>query len=356
MRPRAGWRWRTSPRWGRWACTPRWCCSRCSPPRRFPLAFRPRVLCECATDCGHGPRGGRRRLPRAPGHSAHRAVVPGAVGRPGRASAEDLPAPLRGRRRLRQRPGGARAGAVRGLLPPGGDEAADRRSSSTRTIAGSSRRSGARTATGASAGPGRCSPSPGTWCRPRATASSPAPHRRAAGTCTTRRLLSPPRARSATTTSCSGELLDLEGPPPSTALPPALHGTPAERARLARTLQSCLVRLAPRPARRRVRGAGAAMRRRSCGASRSPIRLRRTRRLRSRATEPLSETELVELTALVSRTFGDAANPTRQSAERKMLDSATGTRDAHRDGAHRSPIAWSSSRCSRSTSPSRSAG
>jgi len=44
-----------------------------------------------------------------------------------------------------------------------------------------------------------------------------------------------------------GELLDLDGPPPSAAPPPALHGTPAERARLARTLESCLRRLAPRP-------------------------------------------------------------------------------------------------------------
>ncbi len=112
----------------------------------FPVAFRPRVLCECAADCGPDPEARRRRLPGTAGHSAHRAVVPGALGGPGRATAEDLPAPLRGRRRLRQRPGGARAGAVRGVLPPGRAQAADRACSSTRTTAGSSRRSGRRSA------------------------------------------------------------------------------------------------------------------------------------------------------------------------------------------------------------------
>ncbi len=69
-------------------------------------------------------------------------------------AAEDLPAPLRRRRRLRQRSGGARAGAVRGVLPAGGAEAADRLCSSTPTIGGSSRRSGPRTSTGAFAGAG----------------------------------------------------------------------------------------------------------------------------------------------------------------------------------------------------------
>ena len=74
----------------------------------------------------HGPRGAGGDLPRAPGHSAHRALVPGAVGGAGRPRTEDLHAAVRGRRGVRQRAGRAGPRAVGGVLPSGGAEAADR--------------------------------------------------------------------------------------------------------------------------------------------------------------------------------------------------------------------------------------
>ena len=147
-------------------------------PRGLPIARALRVRGRLRA----GPGGRRRSVSGSAGNSAHRPVVPGALRGPGRPTAEDLPAPLRGRRRLRQRPGGTRAGAVRGVLPTGCPPAAD----------GPVRRPGQPPAPAVEAagglgpepagGRGRCSPSPATWCTPRATASSLGPPRRAAGT------------------------------------------------------------------------------------------------------------------------------------------------------------------------------
>src|SRR5215469_7272227 len=64
---------------------------------------------------------------------------------------------------------------------------------------------------------------------------------------TTRRLLLTSSGQVREYDQLIGALVDLDGPPPSATLPPALHGTPAERVRIGRTLQSCLVRLGPRP-------------------------------------------------------------------------------------------------------------
>ena len=121
------------------------------------------------------------------------------------------------------------------------------------------------------------------------------------------------------------ELLDLEGPPPSPNLPPALHGLPAERARFARTLQSCILRVAARG----LDGVAEALTRQCADFLRGeavPDPLESDPALRARAAEPLSETEIADLVSLVSRTFGDPSNPIRATAERKMLDPSTSSR------------------------------
>jgi len=121
-----------------------------------------------------------------------------------------------------------------------------------------------------------------------------------------------------------GELLDLDGPPPSAAPPPALRGTPAERARLARTLESCLRRLAPRP----LDGSSEALARQCAGflrgeAVRDPLEDDAT--LRARATRPLSQTELVDLVSTTTRSF-NPMSPGGQASMRKMLDASTSPR------------------------------
>jgi predicted acylesterase/phospholipase RssA len=121
-----------------------------------------------------------------------------------------------------------------------------------------------------------------------------------------------------------GELLDLEGPPRSASPPPALHGTPPERARVARILQSCLVRLGPRP----LDPVSDVLSRQCAGFLRGETvtdPLEDDPTLRARAGEPLSEAELVELVTLTTRSF-TPGNPTRQAAVRKMLDPAASTR------------------------------
>ena len=120
-------------------------------------------------------------------------------------------------------------------------------------------------------------------------------------------------------------LLDLDGPPPRAKLPPSLHGTKQERARLARTLQSCVVRLAASRMDRRSIELG-----RSCASflagEDAPDPLESDPALRSRATEPLSEEELVDLVVLVGRTFGEPDSTVRRGAEARMMDPAASTR------------------------------
>ena len=142
---------------------------------------------------------------------------------------------------------------------------------------------------------------------------------------TTRRLLLTTSGHIRDYLQLLGELLDLDGPPPTPVLPPALHGTPAERARFARTLQSCLIRLAPRP----LDGSSEALGRQCAGFFRGDAvadPLESDPAVRARATEPLSETEIVDLVSLVSRTFGNPSSPARQGAERRMLDPSSGPR------------------------------
>ena len=142
---------------------------------------------------------------------------------------------------------------------------------------------------------------------------------------TTRRLLLTTSGHIRDYLQLLAELLDLEGPPPNRALHPALRGAPEERARLARTLQSCLVRLAPRP----LDATSDALGRQCAGFFRGEAvddPLQADPALRARATEPLSETEIVDLVALVSRTVGNPSHPARESAERKMFDASTSPR------------------------------
>lgn len=122
-----------------------------------------------------------------------------------------------------------------------------------------------------------------------------------------------------------GQLLDLDGPPPTPALPAALRGSVDERARLGRTLQSCLVRIAPRG----LDPASEALATQCAGFLRGeqlPDPLDSDLPVRARATDPLSEVEIADLTSLVSRTFGNPQSSARQTAERRMLDPAASAR------------------------------
>ncbi|HEY1335649.1 MAG TPA: hypothetical protein VGF31_15405, partial [Myxococcaceae bacterium] len=142
---------------------------------------------------------------------------------------------------------------------------------------------------------------------------------------TTRRLLVASSGQVREYLELIGELVDLDGPPPSTALPPGFHGNKAERIRIGRTLQSCLLRLAPRP----LDAISEALGRQCAGFFRGePVKdpLDSDPALKARATEPLSDAEIADLAGLVTRTFGNARSPARQTAERKMLDPSTTTK------------------------------
>ncbi|HVP61310.1 MAG TPA: patatin-like phospholipase family protein [Myxococcaceae bacterium] len=287
----------------------------------FPVAFRPRVLCECATGCGADPEAPEGTCPGPQGtpltglscqaHSAAqggrplkvcmRRFVDGGV-------FDNAPVGLA----LEQSEAFWRPGIMkpltalfvdpdsRRLQPSKRREEADpglRGIGAIATFAGDLVQTARNRELSRAAQAGR-------WNR------------------TTRRLLLTTSGHIRDYLTLLAELLDLEGPPPSPALPPALHGTPPERARFARTLQSCLVRLAPRSLDASSEALG-----RQCGgffrgeAVADP--LQSDPPLRARAAEPLSETELVDLVGLVSQTFGDRSSPARESAERKMLDPIT---------------------------------
>ena len=142
---------------------------------------------------------------------------------------------------------------------------------------------------------------------------------------TTRRLLLTSSGQVREYDRLVGELVDLDGPPPSVTLPPALHGSAAERVRIGRTLQSCLVRLGPRPLDATSEALG-----RQCAdffrGEKVADPLDSDPALRARATEPLSDGEVADLAALVTRTFGNPRSAARQSSERKMLEPSTTTR------------------------------
>jgi len=121
------------------------------------------------------------------------------------------------------------------------------------------------------------------------------------------------------------ELVDPDSPPPSTTLPPGLHGNAAERTRIGRTLQSCLLRLGPRALDATSEALG-----RQCAEffRGEPVAdpLDSDPALRVRATEPLSDAEVADLASLVARTFGNPRSAARQSSERKMLDLTSSAR------------------------------
>ena len=117
----------------------------------------------------------------------------------------------------------------------------------------------------------------------------------------------------------SGELLDLDGPPPVPMVPPALHGTQEDRARVGRVLEYCVRGLAPRGLDRQSRDLAehcAAWFR--SDAMSSP--LDEDPKARARATVPLSDAEVTELTATVSRAFSNPRNEARREAERVLGD------------------------------------
>ena len=287
----------------------------------FPLAFRPRVLCECATDCGPDPEAPEGTCPGPQGTpltglscQAH------SVAQGGRALKicmrrfvdggvfDNAPVGLA----LEQSEAFWRPGVlkpltalfvdpdIRRLQPSKRREEADqglRGVGALTTFASDLVQTARNRELSRAAQAGR-------WNR------------------TTRRLLLTSSGHIRDYLQLLGELLDLDGPPPSPMLPPALRGTPAERARLARTLQSCLVRLAPRS----LDASSEALGRQCAGflrGERVADPLEADPAARARATEPLSETEVVDLVALVSRTFANPSFPARESAERKMLDAST---------------------------------
>ncbi|HUM13520.1 MAG TPA: patatin-like phospholipase family protein [Myxococcaceae bacterium] len=287
----------------------------------FPLAFRPRVLCECATDCGPDPE-------------APEGICPGPRGTPLTGLSCQAHSAAQGGRALkicmrRFADGGVfdnapvglaleqseafwRPGVLKPLIALFVDPDIRRLQPSKRREEGTpALRGGGAILTFAldlvqtarNRELSRAAQA-GRWNR------------------TTRRLLLTTSGQTRDYLQLLGELLDLEGPPPSPTLPPALHGTPAERARLARTLQSCLLRLAPRP----LDASSEALGRQCAGFFRGEAvgdPLQADPPLRARAMEPLSETEIVDLVTLVSRTFGNPNNPARENAERKMLDAST---------------------------------
>ena len=290
----------------------------------FPVAFRPRILCECATDCGGDPEAPEGTCPGPSGmltglscqsHSAAqggrqlkicmRRFVDGGV-------FDNAPVGLA----LEQSEAFYRPGVlkpltalfvdpdIRRLQPAKRREEIDR---GLRGIGSVGTFLGDLVQTARNRELSRAAQA-GRWNR------------------TTRRLLLTASGHIREYLELLGELLDLEGPPPNPTLPPALHGPPAERARFARTLQSCLQRLGPHG----LDDAGAALARQCAAFLRGDAAedpLESDPALRARATEPLTQMEIVDVTSLVSRTFGDPNSPPRMAAERRMLDPATSPRE-----------------------------
>ena len=290
----------------------------------FPLAFRPRILCECATECGSDPE-------------AQDGTCPGPQGTPLTGLSCQAQSAAQGGRALkicmrRFVDGGVFDNAPVGLaleqseafFPPGvlkpltalfvdpdirRLQASGRREKVDRSLRG----------LGAI----------GTFLGDLVTTARNRELSRAAQAGrwnrTTRRLLVASSGQVREYLELIGELVDLDGPPPNTALPPGLHGNEAERIRIGRTLQSCLLRLAPRP----LDAASEALGRQCAGFFRGEAvkdPLDSDPAVKARATEPLSDAEIADLATLVTRTFGNPRSPARQSSERKMLDPATTTK------------------------------
>ena len=287
----------------------------------FPLAFRPRILCECATECGADPEAQDGTCPGPQGTpltglSCHaqsaaqggralkicmRRFVDGGV-------FDNAPVGLA----LEQSEAFFRPGILKPLTALFVDPdirrlpAVSRREKVDRSLRG----------IGAI----------GTFLGDLVTTARNRELSRAAQAGrwnrTTRRLLVASSGQVREYLELIGELVDLDGPPPSVALPPGLHGNQAERIRIGRTLQSCLLRLAPRP----LDAASEALGRQCAGFFRGEAvkdPLDSDPAVKARVSEPLSDAEIADLAGLVTRTFGNARSPARQSSERKMLDPAT---------------------------------
>jgi len=289
----------------------------------FPLAFRPRVLCECASDCGSDPEAPEGTCPGPQGtpltglscqaHSAAqggralkicmRRFVDGGV-------FDNAPVGLA----LEQADAFWRGGVlkpltalfvdpdIRRLQPVGRREEVDR---SLRGIGAIGTFAADLVHTARNRELARAAQA-GRW------------------NTTTRRLLLSASGHVRDYLQLIGQLLDLESPPPSQALPPALHGTAEERNRLARTLQSCLLRLGPLP----IDPASDVLARHCAGwfrgdAVSDPL----PPEARVRASEPLSETEIADLVSTVNRTFGNPRGAARQSAEKRMVDPSRSPRE-----------------------------
>ncbi len=287
----------------------------------FPIAFRPRVLCECAPDCGPDPEAADGVCPGPQGtpltglscqaHSAaqggrplkicRRRFVDGGV-------FDNAPVGLA----LEQSEAFFRPGVMKPLTALFVDPDNRRLQPSKRS----------ETSDRSLRGAGALLTFAGDLVQTARNRELARAAQAGHWNLTTRRLLISSSGQAHDYGVLLAELLDLDGPPPSPALPPALHGTAGERARLSRTLQSCLQRLAPRA----LEPAAEALTQQCAGFLRGDAvadPLDSDPALRARATVPLSEAELVQLTALVSRSFADAANPARQGTERKMLDPST---------------------------------
>jgi len=287
----------------------------------FPLAFRPRILCECATECGADPEAQDGTCPGPQGTpltglSCHaqsaaqggralkicmRRFVDGGV-------FDNAPVGLA----LEQSEAFFRPGILKPLTALFVDPdirrlpAVSRREKVDRSLRG----------IGAI----------GTFLGDLVTTARNRELSRAAQAGrwnrTTRRLLVASSGQVREYLELIGELVDLHGPPPREALPPGLHGNQAERIRIGRTLQSCLLRLAPRP----LDAASEALGRQCAGFFRGEAvkdPLDSDPAVKARVSEPLSDAEIADLAGLVTRTFGNARSPARQSSERKMLDPAT---------------------------------
>ena len=290
----------------------------------FPLAFRPRILCECATECGADPESQDGTCPGPQGapltglschaHSAaqggralkicKRRFVDGGV-------FDNAPVGLA----LEQSEAFFRSGTLKPLTALFVDpdirrlqavSRAEKVDRSLRGIGAIGTFLGDLVTTARNRELSRAAQA-GRWNR------------------TTRRLLLLSSGQVREYLALIGELVDLDGPPPSTALPPGFHGNKDERTRIARTLQSCLLRLAPRP----LDASSEALGRQCAGFLRGDAvkdPLDSDPALKARAAEPLSDAEIADLADVVTRTFGNARSPARQSSERKMHDPSTTTK------------------------------
>ena len=122
-----------------------------------------------------------------------------------------------------------------------------------------------------------------------------------------------------------GELVDLDGPPPPATVPPALHASVEERARIGRTIVSCLERLGSR----RFDAASVELASRCAGSLRGERvkdPLDDDPRARVLARKPLDHEEAAELVSTLGRTIANPASVVRQSIEQMMRDPATTTK------------------------------